>query len=572
MNNYSLIEAFIGGHYPTEVAPDSPAAHLFRNGNDRDKALVYTLDKQLKYRRKEAESIRRTTNANTNLLLNELENGNKELESLRTGINSLEATNYEGFKAVYDSMEVTNNLLDDISWRLGQAVSKLGDIDYRLVQILGVLQESRSNEARQLVNQGTRLMLYGDYKGAEERFKLAYNYDVTDYQVLMNLGHVEIQKQDAEKAKDWYKQASILPTRISGYARSFPIWNIARIHYAKKEFGVAYNQAKKAANTHDKDLDENIFKVAIYAGLAGYKSECLNGIERAIHMNPKFFRAAIAHPDLHHIRSDVYGLLGKLIKVYDEKIKNKIHELESHINLLKKSNIVDSPLTQSAQYAIVRLQARGQSIISGEDFTTKWSFCNSQINYDLVSDKMNEIITNNQTRNSLFDTNLEKTNYLESNEKNTAQIQEKINKIKNFPKTFNTITIVILSILGLGLCTLLFANSEILGGTYIFILFAFLVPFTADCITKLFENRLKNVGLIFLLIFVFFTFSLPFLIIAYIMKNILDRRKNILEKDLKTYNNISNNAESIKAQGLEIEEVIKKISLEIAEELRYPKA
>lgn len=419
MSNYSLIEAFIGGHYPTEASPHSPAAHLFRNGNDRDKALIYMLDKQLKYRKKEAESIRRNNNANTNLLLNELENGNRELESLRTGISRLEATNYEGFKAVCDSMEVTNGLLDDISWRLGQAVSILGDIDFKLGKILNVLKQNRKNEAKQLVNQGARLMLYGDYRGAEERFKLAYNFDVTDYQVLMNLGHVELQKQNAQKAKDWYKKASTLPVDIDGYARSLPIWNIARIYYAKGEFEEAYTHAQRASQAHDESLGENLFKVAVYAGLAGHKPECLYGIEGAIHRNPKFFRAAIAHPDLHHIRRDVYRSLDVITSQYNSSIRTKIDKFNSCFNFLKNID-----LASVAKSALSNAMSTGQSIISIENFTEKWNFY--QINDDLVSGKIENIHLIHNDRNELFNQASAKKRNMMQNDPNTKKLLQSL--------------------------------------------------------------------------------------------------------------------------------------------------
>lgn len=542
MSNYSLIEAFIGGHYPTEASPHSPATHLFRNGNDRDKALIYMLDKQLKYRKKEAENIRRNNNANTNLLLNELENGNRELESLQTGIARLETTNYEGFRAVCDSMDVTNGLLDDISWRLGQAVNKLGDIDFKLGKILNVLEQNRKNEAKQLVNQGARLMLYGDYSGAEERFKLAYNFDVTDYQVLMNLGHVELQKQNAEKAKGWYKKASTLPLDIDGYARSLPIWNIARIHYAKKEFGEAYTYAQRAAQTHDETLDENIFKVAIYAGLAGYKSECLNGIERAIHMNPKFFRAAIAHPDLHHIRNDVYRSLDAITNQYNASIGAKIDTCNSCFNLLKNIN-----LASVANNVLSNVMPTGQSIISNGSFIEKWRFY--QINDASVSNMSDNIHRIESRRKTILDKAtaiLDKYyNVLKKHDKEYYDMREKERqwKQKKYAGKMDNDEILAMGVifvtLPLVICSLLY---DVWNETSYSFLFG--TPLVIICIYAFIREdsgeKLKKRG------------------------EVLYNRTAPMRVKVKE-------AESLQTQGTGLAKQIEQISLEIADELKYSK-
>ena len=551
MRDYSLLKAFIGGHYPTETAADGPGAHLFRNGNDRDKALIFMLDKQLKYRRQEAESIRRTNNANTNLLLNELENGNRELESLRTGISRLEATNYEGFKAICDSMEVTNNLLDDISWRLGQAVSILGDIDFKLGKILNVLKQNRKNEAKQLVNQGARLMLYGDYDGAEERFKLAYNYDVTDYQVLMNLGHVELQKQNAEKAKDWYKKASRLPADIDGYARSLPIWNIARIHYAKGEFEEAYTHAQRASQTHDESLGENIFKVAVYAGLAGHKSECLYGIEGAIYTNPKFFRAAIAHPDLHHIRNDVYRSLDAITNQYNSSIRTKVDKFNSCFNLLKNID-----LASVANNALSKAMSIGQSIISNESFFEKWNFY--QINDVSVSSKSNDLYrieNERRTTDSEARENLELHTgkiHEHSSKHNFTNMNKRIDSRKSLSGVVGIISFIIFAYFYYSLFIFYsytdYSNKNIALAPFVFVLCIFLCFATTGAVITLFEKY-------------------------YILdpKKRLEVTKSNHNQKTREINSKINESKSQRQRGRNLIQKIQAISLEIADELKYPK-
>jgi len=390
MRDYSLLKAFIGGHYPTETAADGPGAHLFRNGNDRDKALIFMLDKQLKYRRQEAESIRRTNNANTNLLLNELEIGNQELGRIRSAISELNGSIDRGFSEISDKLDVSNGLLDELNWRLGQATSLLGDI-------LDVLKNSRRNEAKQLVEQGVRFLLFNKYRDAEERFRLAFKYDKTDYQVLMNLGFIEVTKGNADKALECFIDASTLPSNINDKAKAIAIWNVARVFYAKKEFDKAYSyaiQAAKKSNSknlseedgqklldryrHNYKVRENLyeqirnqnddaaeghFQIALYACLADRKDICLKNLRESIALSPRYFTVSIGHPDLSRLGNELINFLNQISDEYKGKVKAKIRDLDEITNRLNGVMNVEE-LVQRCEN--LKLQAR--AIMKNDNF------------------------------------------------------------------------------------------------------------------------------------------------------------------------------------------------------------
>ena len=184
-----------------------------------------------------------------------------------------------------------------------------------LEKILAVLQENRSNEARQLVSQGVRLYVNQQYDKAEERFLRAIDFDMTDYQVLMNLAYIELHKENADKSMSYFQDALSLPTSLDSSSKARTLWSMARLHYVNRDYQKALLYAEESLKTVYKIEEENprsIFTLAIYAALAGRKDQALRLVQSSIKMDSDLFTLAAVEPEFESIRQEVLELLGKM--------------------------------------------------------------------------------------------------------------------------------------------------------------------------------------------------------------------------------------------------------------------
>lgn len=218
--------------------------------------------------------------------------------------------------------------LGEIEWQLEQQTERLG-------AIFRVLRENRSNEARQLVEQGVRHYFHAQYERAEERFCRALKEDSTDYQVLMNLGLIAVHKGKGDEALGFFNDALRLPSRLDPAAKNRALLSIARVHYANGEHGEAFKVAGQAAQFADARQVDEIFILATYASLSGKLNDCLMQLERAIQGNPLFFSKSAVDPDLEGSRQAVLKLLSRIALEAREDAVGKLGRARS---LLKKAD------------------------------------------------------------------------------------------------------------------------------------------------------------------------------------------------------------------------------------------
>ena len=231
--------------------------------------------------------------------------------------------------------------LSEIKWQLTQRVKTLD-------KILEVLNQNRKNEARQLVQQGLRHYINGEFEEAEERFRLALDFDTTDYQVLMNLAFIEIHKGNPSQAFNFFKKALSLPENLDPVCTARTLWAIARLHYAEKDFDRAYTYSEEALK-HEKQNDPGVFyKSGVYAAFAGKKSAALEKIERAILIDFSYFSKSSVDPDLQSIKQDIIELLDRLSVDAEfkatqllKKVEYNLVSLENEGELENKDTFVD---------------------------------------------------------------------------------------------------------------------------------------------------------------------------------------------------------------------------------------
>jgi len=208
--------------------------------------------------------------------------------------------------------------LGEIRWELAQQSETLAGI-------LHVLRESRSNEARQLVEQGVRHYTNEQYDRAEERFKQAIEKDTTDYQVLMNLGLVAVHKGDSPAAVEFFRDALRLPASQDDYSKTRALLAIARVHYADSNYIEAHRVAAGAIESYGTSDASDLFVSATYAALSGLVDESVSALQACIRKDAIFFSRAAVEPDLEPFRGVVLELLSKLAQEILETRRADIH-------------------------------------------------------------------------------------------------------------------------------------------------------------------------------------------------------------------------------------------------------
>ncbi|MCI0562982.1 MAG: hypothetical protein MN733_31280, partial [Nitrososphaera sp.] len=140
----------------------------------------------------------------------------------------------------------------------------------------------------------------------------ALKVDPTDYQVLMNLGFIEIHKNNAAAAHGLFKKALYRPANVDSVYKARTLFAIARLHYAEQVYKNASSHAEQALKLNAVNDAADIFRAGVYAALAAETSLAIKRIEEAIILNPALFAIAAVEPDLQPIRKDVLALLSNI--------------------------------------------------------------------------------------------------------------------------------------------------------------------------------------------------------------------------------------------------------------------
>jgi tetratricopeptide (TPR) repeat protein len=369
---------------------------------NRQRAMINLAQRQIETQERAAQEIVASNIAGAEMVSSQISQQTQEMRfEIQQQTSQLQST-FESVGAsisnsVSSAADKVSSSIEDLGDRLSM---ELAELKWQMVQqnqtldkILNVLQENRSNEARQLVSQGVRLYVNQQYDKAEERFLRALDFDMTDYQVLMNLGYIELHKENADKSMSYFQDALSLPENLDIDSRVRTLWSIARLHYVNKDyqkallyaeeslkvessnpkphfsdaiydiFGMSRNFSGgillpgKVWNVRDNDESicrtleqeslkiesrhpKHIFTGGIYATLAEDKSLALSRIQSAIKVDSTLFCLAAVEPDLEPIRQEVLDLLGRMSIESFRKAVNSVEEVQQLISQLKiyKSN------------------------------------------------------------------------------------------------------------------------------------------------------------------------------------------------------------------------------------------
>src|ERR1035441_9216150 len=176
--NRSLVETYYYGHgdWPSVF---SPAADSVYKQPVREMQMISIAKQQLAAQERARNDIVKSNIAGAQIIACEMERQTQALEGAIQGMG----------RQVADAIGASADQVTGAIEELGQALCmELSEIRWQLAQqsatldkILEILSESRSNETRQLVRQGLRHYLNGEYTEAEERFRKALDFDTTDY-------------------------------------------------------------------------------------------------------------------------------------------------------------------------------------------------------------------------------------------------------------------------------------------------------------------------------------------------------------------------------------------------------
>ncbi|PIQ44876.1 MAG: hypothetical protein COW04_10630 [Deltaproteobacteria bacterium CG12_big_fil_rev_8_21_14_0_65_43_10] len=141
---------------------------------------------QIEVQKAASRAVVQSNIAGAQIISNEIAQQTRILENMIGGMTL-------GIAAAADQISDSIDILGDrLCAELAEIRWQLSQQNESLEKILDLLRNSRNNEAQQLVKQGVRHYVHGEYLESEERFRKALDFDTTDYQVLMNLAYTPI--------------------------------------------------------------------------------------------------------------------------------------------------------------------------------------------------------------------------------------------------------------------------------------------------------------------------------------------------------------------------------------------
>ncbi len=229
--------------------------------------------------------------------------------------------------AVEDSTRVLQKSIDGtgkaITEMHGAVVDQLSHVRWAMAEqnqhlrgIFETLREGRSNECRQLVEQGEKNMQARYYAEAEERLTLALTFDNTDHVLHQNLGLVSIHLGKPDVALKHFQRALAFPPKTKslgdrGKAAFFlarAATHAARALYAAGDTRGAAKYFAKALE-HDDAAAKNWYDLAVMCAYEANGRAMETALRKAIALEPEFYAQALGDTELDPVRDLVDHLL-----------------------------------------------------------------------------------------------------------------------------------------------------------------------------------------------------------------------------------------------------------------------
>jgi Flp pilus assembly protein TadD len=208
-------------------------------------------------------------------------------ELLRAGLR-------ENEQAIGQLGGVITEQLTNVRWELAQQHQTLAGI-------LNVLRESRSNECRQLIEQGDANYRAGFLAEAKERYQLAAQQDNTNVLVWQQLGIIAVQEGAFAEAETCFKKAVAFARPEYPKLRAIGRTHLARLYYARERWNDAAEMLR-AALADEPESAKNRYDLALVLAQVGAVPNALDAVEQAIMLDGSFYGYALADDEFALIR------------------------------------------------------------------------------------------------------------------------------------------------------------------------------------------------------------------------------------------------------------------------------
>jgi tetratricopeptide (TPR) repeat protein len=229
--------------------------------------------------------------------------------------------------AVEDSTRVLRKSIEGTGTAItemhGAVVDQLSHVRWAMAEqnqllrgIFDILREGRSNECRQLVEQGEKNMQARYYAEAEERLTLALTFDNTDHVLHQNLGLVAIHLGKPDIALKHFKRALAFPPKTKSHGDRGRVafflaraaTHAARALYAKGDTRGAAEYFAKALE-HDDAAAKNWYDLAVMCAYEANGRAAETALRKAIALETEFYAQALGDTELDPVREQVDRLL-----------------------------------------------------------------------------------------------------------------------------------------------------------------------------------------------------------------------------------------------------------------------
>jgi tetratricopeptide (TPR) repeat protein len=276
---------------------------------------------QIRIQKKTVKEVRASNLEAAHLIANELESQNKVLtESIKTSSDDI----------VTQLQSLENKLCKELS-----------EIRWQLIQVTGLLERTvfmlnrpRGTEAQELVRQGVLNFNNGKFEEAEERFLKALVLDNTDYQVLYNLGFIEINKKNFDKALAYLKDAYTLPDNIKATAKSDVLYTIADVYYQQGKYDDALSACLKAIEI--KESPKRIYRAAVYSFTCSRLDLGEQLLKSSIQKDHNLYAVTASDQALNLYKKIVFEILNDLAISYLTKYENNLKTVPAKLHTLKR--------------------------------------------------------------------------------------------------------------------------------------------------------------------------------------------------------------------------------------------
>jgi tetratricopeptide (TPR) repeat protein len=217
----------------------------------------------------------------------------------------------------FDEVSTAILRLEDVmAYQLSEIRMVLGQIDDHLGALVRLVKFPRETEAAELVGDGLKAMIAGNWDDAEACFTSAIQRKRTHFQAHANLAFVYLRLGMGDAAVNHFQKAcDYVPDECEPQVKHLAHKNLARALFAtyKYEKAVAAIERSIAMLERPEDVDpQTRYAYVVYLALAGSTVKAMTELRLLCNNHPRFFAIAYIDKDLEPLRVHVVDVLDDL--------------------------------------------------------------------------------------------------------------------------------------------------------------------------------------------------------------------------------------------------------------------